>query len=53
MNDMRHEKLIVRFLKAAASPAGVMRCKHTFSWLEISFLFMFLTACLTAPVSIA
>ncbi|TWK08657.1 hypothetical protein CHCC20442_4370 [Bacillus licheniformis] len=53
MNDMRNEKLIVRFLKAAASPAGVMRCKHAFSWLEISFLFMFLTACLMAPMTLA
>ncbi|MEH6971455.1 DUF1189 domain-containing protein [Bacillus sp. JJ675] len=49
----KHDRFIIRFLKAAASPSGACRCRRTFSWLHILFLFSFLTACLMAPFAIS
>ncbi|MBK4204565.1 DUF1189 domain-containing protein [Bacillus subtilis] len=50
---MKNESYIIRCLKAAASPSGVCRYGNTFSWLQLSFLFMFLTACLMAPFAVS
>ncbi|MCY7923078.1 DUF1189 family protein [Bacillus spizizenii] len=50
---MKNESYIIRCLKAAASPSGVCRYRNTFSWLQLSFLFMFLTACLMAPFTVS
>ncbi|MFL6976860.1 DUF1189 family protein [Bacillus inaquosorum] len=53
MKNLKNESFIIRCLKAAASPSGVCRYGNTFSWLQLSFLFMFLTACLMAPFTIS
>lgn len=53
MKNLQNESFIIRFLKAAASPSGICRYGHTFSWLQLSFLFMFLTACLMAPLTVS
>ncbi|MCY8055071.1 DUF1189 family protein [Bacillus inaquosorum] len=53
MKNLQNESFIIRCLKAAASPSGVCRYGNTFSWLQLSFLFMFLTACLMAPFTIS
>ncbi|MER0465533.1 DUF1189 family protein [Bacillus cabrialesii subsp. cabrialesii] len=53
MKNLQNESYIIRFLKAAASPSGICRYGHTFSWLQLSFLFMFLTACLMAPLTVS
>ncbi|WP_316274061.1 DUF1189 domain-containing protein [Bacillus halotolerans] len=53
MKNLQNESFIIRCLKAAASPSGVCRYGKTFSWLQLTFLFMFLTACLMAPFTIS
>ncbi|MCC9023503.1 DUF1189 domain-containing protein [Bacillus nakamurai] len=53
MKKTQNEPFMIRFLKASANPAGVCRYRNTFSWGHISFLFIFLTACLLAPFSVS
>lgn len=53
MKNMQNESFIIRCLKAAASPSGVCRYGNTFSWLQLSFLFMFLTASLMVPLTVS
>ncbi|MEC1672927.1 DUF1189 domain-containing protein [Bacillus mojavensis] len=53
MKNLQNENFMIRCLKAAASPSGVCRYRNTFSWLQLSFLFMFLTACLMAPLTVS
>ncbi|MEC2064037.1 MULTISPECIES: DUF1189 domain-containing protein [Bacillus subtilis group] len=53
MKNLKNESFIIRCLKAAASPSGVCRYGNTFSWLQLSFLFMFLTASLMAPLTVS
>ncbi|MEC1259854.1 DUF1189 family protein [Bacillus swezeyi] len=53
MKNRQNENFIIRCLKASASPSGVCRYRDTFSWLQIFFLFIFLTSCLAAPLAIS
>ncbi|QHZ48420.1 DUF1189 domain-containing protein [Bacillus sp. NSP9.1] len=53
MGNLQHDRLIIRFLKAAASPTGVCRYRNTFSWLHITFLFLFLSGCLMVPFAVS
>ncbi len=53
MKNLENKSFIIRCLKAAASPSGVCRYGNTFSWLQLSFLFLFLTACLMAPLAVS
>ncbi|MDA7026827.1 DUF1189 family protein [Bacillus sp. CLL-7-23] len=51
--QMTNESLIIRYVKAMVSPSRIYQYRHTFSWLHITFLFVFLTACLMVPFSIS
>ncbi|OBA02620.1 DUF1189 domain-containing protein [Bacillus subtilis] len=53
MKNLQNESFMIRCLKSAASPSGVCRYAHTFSWLQLSFLFLFLTASLMAPLTVS
>ncbi|MGN2617866.1 DUF1189 domain-containing protein [Bacillus stercoris] len=53
MKNLENKSFIIRCLKAVASPSGVCRCGNTFSWLQLSFLFMFVTASLMAPLTVS
>ncbi|MEG7379314.1 DUF1189 family protein [Bacillus subtilis] len=53
MKNLQKERFMIRCLKGAASPSGVCRYGNTFSWLQLCFLFMFLTACLMAPITVS
>lgn len=53
MKNLENKSFIIRCLKAVASPSGVCRYGNTFSWLQLSFLFMFLTASLMAPLTVS
>ncbi|MCO4852992.1 DUF1189 domain-containing protein [Bacillus vallismortis] len=53
MKNLQKERFMIRCLKAAASPSGVGRYRNTFSWLQLCFLFMFVTACLMAPITVS
>ncbi|KAF1680584.1 MULTISPECIES: DUF1189 domain-containing protein [Bacillus] len=52
-NDLQNESFIICFLKAIFCPSGVCRYRNTFSWLKLFFLFMFITACLMAPLTVS
>ncbi|MGQ9008129.1 DUF1189 domain-containing protein [Bacillus stercoris] len=53
MKNLENKSFIIHCLKAVASPSGVCRYGNTFSWLQLSFLFMFLTASLMAPLTVS
>ncbi|WP_426983239.1 DUF1189 domain-containing protein [Bacillus cabrialesii] len=53
MKNLQNESFMIRCLKAAASPSRICRYAHTFSWLQLSFLFLFLTASLMAPLTVS
>lgn len=53
MKNVQNESFMIRSLKASVSPSGICRYGKTFSWLQLSFLFMFLTSCLMAPFTMS